>query len=63
MLISGPDGMIEAVGGKRGTREIGGLLGEMGVKGEDGVEVRRFWNSNLNMLPSNLKEEVVEEKK
>ncbi|KAL7409582.1 hypothetical protein BDY24DRAFT_213867 [Mrakia frigida] len=26
-------------------------------------EVRRFWNSNLNMLPSNLKEEVVEEKK
>jgi hypothetical protein len=60
VLVSGPDGMIESVSGRRGSMEIGGVLGQLGVKGEDGVEVRRFWNNNLNSLPSNLKEPVVE---
>lgn len=48
--------MIEAVSGKRGTTEVGGLLGQLGlsVKGEDGIEVRRFWNEGLGKLESNL---------
>ena len=60
VLVSGPDGMIEAVSGRRGEQDVGGVLRELGVKGEDGVEVRRFWNNNLTSLPSNLKEPVVE---
>ncbi|CED84935.1 NADH-cytochrome b-5 reductase [Phaffia rhodozyma] len=46
ILVSGPDGMIESVSGRRGAA-LGGVLGQLGLTGEDGFEIRRFWNSQL----------------
>lgn len=46
ILVSGPDGMIEAVSGPQHSKEVGGILAQLGIKGE-GVEVRRFWNKEM----------------
>lgn len=48
-LVSGPDGLISAVSGPKGSQQIGGILGELGFGQQSGTqgrrEVRRFWNS------------------